>query len=554
MRVKKVKPGPTAGPGYPVEEERDVVLRSGSTLRLRPIRPQDAAALHAFYRRLSPDSLYFRFFSMPSVDATRAREFCEVDYDSQFALVGEAADRIVAVAHYFRMPHHPDRAEVAFTVEDALQGQGVGTRLLERLAEIARGHRIAEFEADVLGHNRRMIDVFRNCGFETRERRIENGVEKIVLAIAPTAVYEERAARRSARAAFASMKRLFEPEVVAVIGASRERGKIGAEIFHNLADGYRGRLVPVNPKAKEILGRPCFPRLIDVPGPVDLAVIAIPAERVDAAIDDCVAKGVSGVVVITAGFSETGDVGRRLEAALIDKVRGAGIRLVGPNCLGILNTDPTVHMNATFGPIYPPEGRVALSSQSGALGLALLDYASKLNLGISSFVSVGNKADVSGNDLIQYWSEDPRTDVILLYLESFGNPARFAKIARRVARRKPIIAVKSGRSRAGSRAASSHTGALAESDHGGRRAAAPGGRDPHGDARGALRRRDAAGEPAGAPGEPGRRSSPTPAGRGSSPPTPARRGGSSSRRFRRRRPRRCARFFPRPRASATRWT
>jgi acetyl coenzyme A synthetase (ADP forming)-like protein len=260
------------------------------------------------------------------------------------------------------------------------------------------------------------------------------------------------------------MKRLFEPEVVAVVGASRERGKIGAEIFHNLADGYRGRLVPVNPKAAEILGRPCYPRITDVPGPVDLAVIAIPTEHVAAAVDDCVAKGVAGVVVITAGFSEAGEEGRRREAALIEKVRAAGIRLVGPNCMGLVNTDPRVHLNATFGPVYPPEGRVALSSQSGALGLALLDYASRLNLGISTFVSIGNKADVSGNDLIQYWAEDPRTDVILLYLESFGNPVRFSQIARRVARKKPIVAVKSGRSRAGSRAATSHTGALAESD------------------------------------------------------------------------------------------
>ncbi len=461
---KSVEAGPAREAAYPREEERDVVLRSGSTLRLRPIRRDDAAALLAFYRRLSPDSLYFRFFSLPSVDAEKAAGFCRVDYDSQFALVGEAAGRLVAVAHYFRLPHHPDRAEVAFTVEDALQGQGVGTRLLERLAEIARGHGISTFEAEVLGHNRRMIDVFRSCGFETTERQAEGGVERIVLAIAPTAAFEEHAADRSARAAFASMQRLFEPSVVAVVGASRERGKIGAEIFHNLQSRFRGTVVPINPRAEEIKGVRCYPRLTDVPGPVDLAVIAVPSDRVEAAVDDCAAKGVAGIVVITAGFSETGDEGRRREAALLDKVRAAGMRMVGPNCMGLVNTDPQFRLNATFGPIYPPEGKVALSSQSGALGLALLDYASKLNLGISTFVSVGNKADVSGNDLIQYWAEDPKTDVILLYLESFGNPVRFSKIARRVARKKPIVAVKSGRSRAGSRAASSHTGALAESD------------------------------------------------------------------------------------------
>jgi len=459
-----VTPPQTGNAAYPREEERDVVLRSGSTLRLRPIRPHDAPALLAFYQRLSPDSLYFRFFSLPKIDAERAAGFCRVDYDRQFALVGETAGRIVAVAHYFRLPRQPDRAEVAFTVGDALQGQGVGTRLLERLAEIARARGVTTFEAEVLGHNRRMIDVFRNCGFETIERRMEGGIERIVLSIASTPAFEEHAADRSARAAHASMQRLFEPSVVAVVGASRERGKIGAEIFHNLRGTFRGRVVPINPRAGEILGEKSYPRITDVPGSVDLAVIAVPAAGVEAAIDDCAAKGVSGVVVITAGFSETGAEGRRREAALLEKVRAAGMRMVGPNCMGLVNTDPRFRLNATFGPIYPPEGKVALSSQSGALGLALLDYASKLNLGISTFVSVGNKADVSGNDLIQYWSEDPRTDVILLYLESFGNPVRFSSIARRVAHRKPIVAVKSGRSQAGSRAASSHTGALAESD------------------------------------------------------------------------------------------
>ena len=467
MSIKLADSPPSAAPvaEYPAHEERDVVLRSGSTLRLRPIRPSDAPALLAFYQRLSPDSLYFRFFSVPKIDSDRAEGFCRVDYDSLFAFVGEAGGRIVAVAHYFRDPRRPELAEVAFTVEDALQGQGVGTRLLERLADVARQRGITTFEAEVLGHNRRMIDVFRNCGFDTTHRRIEDGVERIVLDITPTARYEERFAERSERAAAASMKLLFEPEVVAVIGASRERGKIGAEVFFNLvSNGFRGRVIPINPKAGEVLGQRAYARLTDVPGPVDLVVISVPSEIVGAAVDDCVSKGVKAIIVITAGFSETGEEGRRREAALVEKIRAAGIRMVGPNCMGLVNTDPHICLDATFAPIYPPAGNVALSSQSGALGLALLDYASKLNLGISTFVSVGNKADVSGNDLIQYWAEDPRTEVILLYLESFGNPVRFSRIARRVARRKPIVAVKSGRSRAGSRAASSHTGALAEAD------------------------------------------------------------------------------------------
>jgi acetate---CoA ligase (ADP-forming) len=449
---------------YPAHEERDVVLRSGSTLRLRPIRADDAERLLDFYGRLSPDSLYFRFFAPSRVDAGAAARFCRVDYDSQFAFVGDAGGRLVAIAQYFRLPKHPDRAEIAFAVEDALQRQGIGTRLLDRLADVARSRGIRTFEADYLAHNKRMSDVFRNCGFTARERRLDGSVEKIVLDITPTPAYLEHALGRSEQAAFASMRRLFEPNVVAVIGASAERGKIGGEILHNLQSRFQGEVVPVNPKHREILGARCYPRLTDAPGPVDLAVIAIPAAHVEAAVDDCVAKGVAEIVIITAGFSETGEEGRRREQALLEKVRAAGIRMVGPNCMGLINTDPRVRLNATFAPVYPPEGRVALSSQSGALGLALLDFADKLNLGISSFVSVGNKADVSGNDLIQYWAEDLRTDVILLYLESFGNPVRFSKIARRVARQKPIVAVKSGRSRAGSRAASSHTGALAESD------------------------------------------------------------------------------------------
>ena len=410
---------------YPAHEERDVVLRSGSTLRIRPIRTDDAGRLVDFYGRLSPDSLYFRFFAPSRVDSAAAARFCRVDYDSQYAFVGDAGGRIVAIAQYFRLPKHPDRAEIAFAVEDALQRQGIGTRLLDRLADVARSRGIRTFEADYLARNKRMADVFRNCGFTARERRLDGSVEKIVLDITPTPAYLEHALGRSEQAAFASMRRLFEPSAIAVIGASAERGKIGAEILHNLRSRFQGEIVPINPMHEELLGSPCYPRLTDAPGPVDLAVIAIPAAHLDAVVDDCVAKGVSGIVIITAGFSETGEEGRQRESALLEKVRAAGIRMVGPNCMGLINTDPKVRLNATFAPVYPPAGRVALSSQSGALGLALLDYADKLNLGISSFVSVGNKADVSSNDLIQYWAEDPRTDVILLYLESFGNPSSF---------------------------------------------------------------------------------------------------------------------------------
>ncbi len=455
---------PAATRGLPLP--CDVVLRTGATIRLRPVRPDDTPAVERLHARLTPESLYFRFLGLLGADtvARRAGAICTADGTNQVVLVAESADHIVGVAGFYLDPNRRDRAEVAFTVEDAVQGQGVGTRLLERLAEIARERGVTMFVADVHPENRRMLEVFANCGFAV-EQRAEEGVVRVHIALEVTPDFERRALERSSRAAAASMRKLLEPRSVAVLGAARARGKIGSEILHNLLGaGFRGEIYPVNPKAKRLAGHRCYKSIRDIPGPVDLAILSIPAPAVEAAVDECIAKGVCGLVIISAGFRETGEEGRRREAAILEKVRTAGIRMVGPNCMGLLNTDPRVRLNATFAPCYPPEGRVALSTQSGALGIALLDCARRLHLGISTFVSVGNKADVSGNDLVQYWAEDPRTDVILLYLESFGSPGLFARLARRVARKKPIVAVKAGRSREGARAASSHTGALAESD------------------------------------------------------------------------------------------
>lgn len=261
------------------------------------------------------------------------------------------------------------------------------------------------------------------------------------------------------------MKALFEPRSVAVVGAGRARGKIGSEVLHNiLAAGFPGRVAAVHPAAATIEGVSAYARVDSIPGEVDLVVVCVPAADVPGVIDDCIAKRVKAIVVITAGFGETGDAGRAVQSALVSKTRQSGIRLVGPNCMGLLNTDPARPLNATFSPVFPPTGRVAMSTQSGALGLAVIDYARELGIGLSSFVSIGNKVDVSTNDLIEYWADDPRTDVIVLYVESFGNPVKFSQIARRVGRTKPIIAVKAGRSVAGARAATSHTGALASRD------------------------------------------------------------------------------------------
>ena len=448
---------------YPAQYESDVVLRDGSTVRLRPVRRDDEHRLADVFRRMSPESRRNRFFGIVQLDGEAAR-LVRSDHDQEFVLVAEAGERLIGVATYVRDVKVSTRAEVAFAIVDAVQGRGLGTRMLEVLAGIARERGLSAFDAYVQQHNERMLRVFVDSGFELH-RRLEGGVLHIVLSLVPTPTYEAKAAGRSQAAATASLKAFFEPRTVAVIGANRERGRIGSEILHNiLSGGFQGRVFAVHPLATTIDSVPAFPRLTAIPEAVDLAVICVPCAQVDAAVDDCIAKGVKAVVIISAGFGETGAAGRVLEQALLRKIRAAGIRMIGPNCMGIINTDPGVGLNATFAPVAPVAGRVAFSTQSGALGLAILEYVQQLNLGISTFVSVGNKADVSGNDLLQYWADDPRTDVILLYLESFGNPRHFGRIARRVAAKKPIVAVKSGRSRAGARAAASHTGALAASD------------------------------------------------------------------------------------------
>jgi len=262
-------------------------------------------------------------------------------------------------------------------------------------------------------------------------------------------------------AAVEALRPFFHPRSVAVIGASRKRGTIGGEVLHNiLAYEFNGPVLPVNPTAPVVQSIIAYATVEEVPGPVDLAVIVVPAERVLPVVEQCSRKGVKALVVISAGFAEAGPAGRSRQDEMMRICRSAGMRVIGPNCMGIVNTDPGVRLNATFVPNAPPQGHIGFMSQSGGLGVAIMDYAGVLGLGLSTFVSVGNKADISGNDLIRYWDQDPQTELILLYLESFGNPRKFARIAREVARRKPIIAVKSGRSPAGARATSSHTGAL----------------------------------------------------------------------------------------------
>jgi acetyl coenzyme A synthetase (ADP forming)-like protein len=453
---------------YPQEYEMDVVLKDGSTVHFRPIRHEDDDALIDLFYRLSRETIYFRFHhAMARMTKEEVKRYTRVDYENTFALVatlGEATEeKVIAVGRYSRLPKW-DSAEVAFVVEDAYQGRGIGTQLLDQLTVVARDKGIRMFEAEVLGVNRKMMQVFIDSGFQV-ESELESGVYRVVFPIEPTEVVEAKVEEREHVAAVASIRAFLEPRRVAVVGASRERGTIGAEIFHNLLrNGFTGTAYPVNPRADAVGSVRAYPSVMDVPDDIDLAIVVVPAESVLEVADQCARKGVRALVVISAGFGEAGEEGVAREKALLKKARSYGMRLVGPNCMGVLNTAPAVSLNATFSPVFPPSGNVALASQSGALGLAILDYAQNLNIGLSTFVSLGNKADVSANDLLQYLAQDSATEVILLYLESFGNPRKFGRIARRVSASKPVVAVKSGRTSAGSRAALSHTGALAALD------------------------------------------------------------------------------------------
>ncbi len=454
--------GRLAARPYPAYREADVVLRDGSTIHIRPARPADAPAVRSFLEGLSDQARALRFFSaFPDLDRAVAWA-TEVDYDRRYgllAIVGRDG-RVVAHAGYERQDDQPEAAEVAFAVADAFQGKGLGTILLGHLAEIAQDAGVTRFGAEVLPENHQMVQVFRDSGFPVQLQSAPGVIlVEFPTSLSPAAL--ERFERREQSAAVAALRTFLAPRSVAVIGASRSRGGVAGETFHNLlAAGFNGPVYPVNPHATVVQSVVAYPSVIDVPGPVDLAVIVVPAASVVAVARDCAAKGVRGLVVISAGFAETGPEGAERQAELLRVCREAGMRLIGPNCLGVMNTHPDVRLDATFGRNLAVGGRVGFLSQSGGLGLAILDHANALGLGLSSFVSVGNKADVSSNDLLNYWEADPDTDLVLLYLESFGNPRKFGRIARRVAHTKPIVAVKSGRSVAGARASSSHTGAL----------------------------------------------------------------------------------------------
>ena len=455
----------TATPSAPLEAPetphwvRDVVLSDGSTARVRPLVAADAEQVVALHSRLSVESVRLRYFGPhPEISDEEMARLVGAEDHNHVALVAERSGQIVGLAQFDRLPGS-DVAEVAFVVDDAFQGIGVGTLLLEYLASEGRRLGVKRFRAEVLLENNQMVKVFRDAGF-AESSRLEAGEITVLMDISPT--YEALAAlyERDRVAAARSMKRLLTPRSVAVIGASRKPGTVGHELVRNLVNGgFQGPVYPVNPSASHVASIPTFPSVEAIPGPVDLAVIAVPASAVADVVEECGKKGVCSLVIVSSHFAEDGAVD--LEREVTRLAHSYGMRVVGPNCFGVLNTDPEVSMNATFARDTPTAGSLGFASQSGGLGIALLAEAKRRGIGLSGFVSLGNKADVSGNDLLSLWSEDSATEVGLLYLESFGNPRKFARLARELSREKPIIAVKGGRSAVGRRAASSHTAALA---------------------------------------------------------------------------------------------
>jgi len=452
--------------GYPVHRIVDVSLRDGSTIRIRPALPDDLEDLTELFARMSDRSRRFRFHGVVSVTADSVRPFVDLDYTDSFGLVAETSagdgPRIVALASYVRT--EAEKAEMAVAIDDPFQGRGMGSILVEHLAEAAASCGIRHLVAEVLSENRDMLEVITSMALPVEETQAD-GVVHIEFPSEMTQEAIEAFEHRESVASAAGVARFLEARSIAVIGASRRRGTIPGEVFRNLLGAnFTGPVYPVNPKAEVVQSVRAYPTIGDVPGEVDMAVLVIPAPAVVPVARQCGEKGVRALLIISSGFAEVGDEGRELQAELMEVARSYGMRVVGPNCMGLLNTNADVRLDATFSPVRPRQGSMAFSSQSGALGIAVIDRANELGLGLSTFVSVGNKADISGNDLLQYWEQDDATDVILLYLESFGNPRKFARIARRVSRKKPIVAVKSGRSQAGARAAASHTGSLVAGD------------------------------------------------------------------------------------------
>ncbi|OKI40676.1 acyl-CoA synthetase [Streptomyces sp. CB03578] len=443
-------------PAYPAHWEADVVLRDGGTARIRPITTEDADRLVSFYEQVSDESKYYRFFApYPRLSARDVHRFTHHDYVDRVGLAATIGGEFIGTVRYDRIDATgrpasapADEAEVAFLVQDAHQGRGVASALLEHIGAVARERGIRGFAAEVLPANTKMIKVFTDAGYQ-QKRSFEDGSVHLTLDLEPTAESLAVQRAREQRAEARSVQRLLAPGSVAVVGVSRSGGGVGASALRNLRDsGFHGHLYAVNEAASTDLldGVRAYRAVADIGAPVDLAVIAIPAERVPEAVAACGDHGVQGLVVLSAGYGESGPQGAARQRELLRQVRSYGMRLIGPNAFGVINTAPDVELNASLAPApAPARGRIGLFTQSGAIGIALLSALVRRGAGLSSFVSAGNRADVSGNDILQYWYEDEATDVALLYLETLGNPRKFSRLARRTAAVKPVVVAKGGR-------------------------------------------------------------------------------------------------------------
>jgi acyl-CoA synthetase (NDP forming)/GNAT superfamily N-acetyltransferase len=443
------------------DQSVDVALRDGSSVHVRPVRPSDRDAMHRFLSALSSDSLYMRCCGIPNIDRL-ADWSVDLDHYDRYVIVATIGpeDQILAHAAYIRLGSLSHRAEVAFEVADVRHGQGISTLLLAHLAGVAVSHDITEFVAEVMPSNHRMLAVLHSSGFPIRSESTD-GLTDVVLDTSLTTETLERFEARERGAATAAMKAFLEPTSVAVIGASARRRTAGAVVLSHINEaGYPHALYPVNPRHRHVQSTPTHPSIADLAEAVDLAVVAVPAQEVVAVAQQCGAAGVRALLVISAGFAEAGLDGEARQADLRYRCREWGMRLIGPNSIGVLNTDLWVRLNASLIDRLPARGSVGLMSQSGSVGVAIVAATQQLGIGLSTFVAVGNKADISGNDLLAYWEQDAATKIILLYLESFGNPRRFARTARRVARHKPIIAVKSDGTPAGEGAIASAAGGM----------------------------------------------------------------------------------------------
>ncbi len=404
---------------------------------------EDADAVQAFHMSQSQNSIYMRFFTYKSkLTAKELRRFTELDYSNRVAFVITRGGEIIGIGRYDRLDD-PTEAEVAFNVSDSNQGRGVGSILLEHLAAAAREKGIDKFSAEVLPENRKMIQVFSEAGYEVH-RHFDDGVISLHFEIDPTdksrAVMESREHRAEAR----SVAGLVAPKSVAVIGASRAWGSVGQQLLEHVVEGkFTGAVHAVNQDALEVSGMMPYASIAEVPGPVDLAVIAVPYDQVPGVVEQCGKAGVKGLVLVTAGFADDGERGLARQRALVRQARANGMRLVGPASLGLANTDLAVSLNASMAPFLPLKGGLGIFSQSAALGVSLFASMTRREVGMSTVLSAGNRADVSGNDMMQFWEDDPNTTACGLYLESVGNPRKFSRISRRLSRSKPVIVAKS---------------------------------------------------------------------------------------------------------------